>query len=582
MLRKSISTALSLGLIALSVQDGLAAVLVQNAPAQTGVSAPSLAVPTAQFSTGLKLEGMSSSLQLGAALPNVSVLPTPSIAASPSLSLLETKAAPVQVRRIRARPVSTLKQVSEPKQSQAAASVVQQMRQASDIVSQAAREDKTPAESAGSWRSFWSGSIKTPVSPDLVDAAPLPLRHLSKSLSPAKSIQETARPRGIPAPAVLVGITLPAWAGSAFKVVLPYAEAVGVLGATYGLTRLASWSLEKLWKAKGWDRNLLIVTRMTTNIVLWTAGATVALNFAGMDWSSIMTGLGVGTLVVTMSVKKFLGNFIQGIMVLSDHPFRIGERVRIGQTEYTVKDMSFRYMVLEKEPGTHTLMDYTTLSGMPLRLHRRLDRKAELAKSRSQAQAPKGFSWRKGLFLTGAAGALGYAYYLAQTGMAALQPYVYGAMALGATILLARLVDRILRRIGAKQGWDENRASLARMLVSGLIHVVGIVAALSLMGVSWTALLAGAGVLSVGVTVAATDIVGNLLEAGSILLTQPFKLGDRIRVGDAEGTVVDMGLRHVVLEVDEGGKPETILVPYAMISGSTLTVFKEYAKRRDP
>jgi small-conductance mechanosensitive channel len=459
------------------------------------------------------------------------------------------------------------------------------MRQASEIVSQAAQEGKTPAESAASWRNFWSGSVKASASSEADAVDVLSRRYssssLSKGLSPAKSSREAALSYGVPVPAVLAGVALPAWADPLLKVVVPYAEAAGVLGAAYALTRLASWSLERLWVAKGWDRNLLIVARMAANILLWTAGATVALKFAGMNWSSILTGLGVGTLAVTMSVKKFLGNFIQGILVLADHPFRIGERVRIGQVEYTVKDMSFRYMVLEKEPGTHTLMDYATLSGKPLRLHRRLETKAETRKL-SEGQARKAFSRRKGALLAAAAGGLGYAYYLAQTGLAVLQPYVYGAMALAATLLLARLVDRVLRRVGAKRGWDENKASLARMLASGFIHVAGIVAALSLAGVSWTALLAGAGVLSIGVTVAATDIVGNLLEAGSILLTQPFKLGDRIRVGDVEGLVADMGLRYVVLEVTDDGRPETILVPYAMISGSTLTVFKEYAKRRDP
>ena len=447
-----------------------------------------------------------------------------------------------------------------------------------------------PEASAGSWSKFWSGSAQARAEDGAaVDAAaPSQAPAFGRGLSPAPEAREGVS-QDVPAPYAgaavagvsLAGISLPAWASEALGVLLPYGEGAGVLAATWGATRLVSWGLEKLWKGRKWDRNLLIVTRMAATVVLWLAGATIALKVAGMDWSTLLTGLGVGGLAISMSVRKVLGNFIYGAMLLADHPFRIGERLKIGDTEYTVKDMTFRYIVLEQGTGSHSLMDYSQLAGKPLRLYRRLGaREPGLEVSGGAQRKSGGGGLVKWLVIAGAASAIGGGGWAVQAGLTALQPYVLAAAALGVSWLAARLFGRLLRRIAERHHWDPTLRALLQTVLSGVVYLTGLIVALSALGVSTSAILAGAGVLSVGVTIAATDMVSNLLEAGWILISQPFRVGDRIRVGDQEGTVVDMTLRNVVLSVEENGRTDTILLPYSLVGGSTLTVYKDYVKAR--
>lgn len=55
--------------------------------------------------------------------------------------------------------------------------------------------------------------------------------------------------------------------------------------------------------------------------------------------------------------------------------------------------------------------------------------------------------------------------------------------------------------------------------------------------------LASVSVLGLALGLAAQDTVANLFGAVSVFLDKPFKIGDRVRIGDADGVVEEMGLR---------------------------------------
>ena len=58
-----------------------------------------------------------------------------------------------------------------------------------------------------------------------------------------------------------------------------------------------------------------------------------------------------------------------------------------------------------------------------------------------------------------------------------------------------------------------------------------------------TALLAGLGIGGVALAFAAQDTVANVFGTITILLDTPFKLGDKIKIGDTDGTVEEVGFR---------------------------------------
>ena len=108
------------------------------------------------------------------------------------------------------------------------------------------------------------------------------------------------------------------------------------------------------------------------------------------------------------------------------------------------------------------------------------------------------------------------------------------------------------------------------------LYAVGLLAALRVAGAPWSALLTGAGVFGVALSVAASDILSNLMQAVWLLLARPFRVGDQVRIGAVEGRVVDMTLRYVVLAAEAGGETQRIFVPYSAVAAGPLRVHREY------
>lgn len=76
-----------------------------------------------------------------------------------------------------------------------------------------------------------------------------------------------------------------------------------------------------------------------------------------------------------------------------------------------------------------------------------------------------------------------------------------------------------------------------------VVWIIGVITALSNVGVDINALWGTLGIGGVALALAAQDTVKNILGAVTIFTDKPFGIGDTINVNGVEGTVVDVGLR---------------------------------------
>lgn len=90
---------------------------------------------------------------------------------------------------------------------------------------------------------------------------------------------------------------------------------------------------------------------------------------------------------------------------------------------------------------------------------------------------------------------------------------------------------------------DDQLAPLATKTLKVLVIIIGALVVLQNFGVNVTALLAGLGIGGVALAFAAQDTVANVFGTITILLDSPFKLGDKIKLGDVEGVVEEVGFR---------------------------------------
>ena len=62
----------------------------------------------------------------------------------------------------------------------------------------------------------------------------------------------------------------------------------------------------------------------------------------GYDLSGLVTGLGLGSVVLTLAAQDTLKNLFSGIMIALDKPFQVGDYVKFGTYEGTIEDITFR------------------------------------------------------------------------------------------------------------------------------------------------------------------------------------------------------------------------------------------------
>ena len=118
-------------------------------------------------------------------------------------------------------------------------------------------------------------------------------------------------------------------------------------------------------------------------------------------------------------------------------------------------------------------------------------------------------------------------------------------------LLLASLLKRWVVRLLTRTTSNTNVAVLLGNLVQVGIIIVGIVAALPVVGVQWASVAALVGAAGLAISLSLQDLLKNVVAGIYILMEQPFRIGDRISVKDVTGVVQGIELRTTLLRTDE-------------------------------
>lgn len=90
--------------------------------------------------------------------------------------------------------------------------------------------------------------------------------------------------------------------------------------------------------------NLIIVTVHVGTLIL---ALTVALATMGIKVYALLTGLGVGGLVVGFALKDIIENLLAGVLLLIQQPFSLGDLIEVGGITGTVRRVQLRATTLQ-------------------------------------------------------------------------------------------------------------------------------------------------------------------------------------------------------------------------------------------
>lgn len=122
------------------------------------------------------------------------------------------------------------------------------------------------------------------------------------------------------------------------------------------------------------------------------------------------------------------------------------------------------------------------------------------------------------------------------------------------TWVFARLIGGLLEIYLGKEstGQTHKMMPIIKRTALVLVWIIGIVMALSNIGVNISALLGTLGIGGIVFALAAQDTVKNIFGAFTIFTDKPFNIGDTIRVDSFEGTVIDVGARSTkIMDYDK-------------------------------
>jgi len=118
------------------------------------------------------------------------------------------------------------------------------------------------------------------------------------------------------------------------------------------------------------SKSLQFLLAKTANISTWIFGVVLAciVAFPGLSLGDIVATLGLGSVAVGFAFQDIFKNFLSGILILIQRPFRIDDQIVIGEYEGTVEKIDIRTTKLRTYGGERVLMPNSEVFTSPVRV----------------------------------------------------------------------------------------------------------------------------------------------------------------------------------------------------------------------
>ncbi|GHV74957.1 hypothetical protein AGMMS49940_22590 [Spirochaetia bacterium] len=108
---------------------------------------------------------------------------------------------------------------------------------------------------------------------------------------------------------------------------------------------------------------------------------------------------------------------------------------------------------------------------------------------------------------------------------------------------------------------------LLRNFFKTLVWIIAAFLVLRVLGYNISALLAGLGLGGAALALASKDTLSNFFGSITVFVDKPFRLGDRIRIGDYDGVITEIGIRTARLRTLEN---RTVVIPNSLFAATPI------------
>lgn len=104
------------------------------------------------------------------------------------------------------------------------------------------------------------------------------------------------------------------------------------------------------------ELHVFAVLRTVVNVLVWLIGIASALNSVGFEVSAILAGLGIGGMALALASQDTVANFFGGVLVLTQRPFKVGERIEVAGINGWVHQFGLRNTIIKNWYGRAVLI----------------------------------------------------------------------------------------------------------------------------------------------------------------------------------------------------------------------------------
>ncbi|QGA80266.1 mechanosensitive ion channel family protein [Candidatus Nanohalobium constans] len=152
----------------------------------------------------------------------------------------------------------------------------------------------------------------------------------------------------------------------------------------------------------------------------------------------------------------------------------------------------------------------------------------------------------------------------------------------GALVLIGgwfanKISNKLVEQGINRRGGDKHAIIAAQKVTAYIIYPLTFVVFLGVFGLPAASIGGAVGLIGLGLSFALKDMIANFISGILILIGQPFKVGDQIKVSGEEGTVQDIKIRATDIKTYDGRK---VIVPNSQLYNGTVINNTAYDQRR--
>ncbi len=131
--------------------------------------------------------------------------------------------------------------------------------------------------------------------------------------------------------------------------------------ASWAGNKLSNILIHKSIEERGGDPHAIATAKRISAYIIYTLGAIGILGVLGVPFTALGTVVGLLGLGISFALKDMIANFISGLFILIQRPFKIGDQIKVDGEEGTVQDIQIRATSIRTYDGREVIVPNSKL-----------------------------------------------------------------------------------------------------------------------------------------------------------------------------------------------------------------------------